>query len=167
MKVYIVTSGEHNDYSIEKVFLDKEKAEEYKRLTNNSWGSEEKEIEEWEVSDDKIEIGKYEIKKFINVTYRLDENKDDEEFSVRIMQDNTLNSPDINDYPYNYSEYCYYDWSNVHEVAIHRLYNNENIDKLKEKYLKICRDYVTKIKHIHDVEGMDYKDISKLVFIAE
>ena len=31
MKVYIVTSGTYSDYMIQKIFLDKDKAEEYRK----------------------------------------------------------------------------------------------------------------------------------------
>jgi len=48
MIVYVVTSGEYSDYSIEAVFSTKEKAEAYK--ADMEWvGSEKADIEEWEV----------------------------------------------------------------------------------------------------------------------
>lgn len=46
-KVYIITSGIHDDYSIDRVFLDKEKAEKY---IETSW---DKSIKVYDTDDDK------------------------------------------------------------------------------------------------------------------
>jgi hypothetical protein len=54
MKVYIITSGEYSDYHIERVFLNKEKAEQYVKLVNNDSSWNEVGIEELESSDDEI-----------------------------------------------------------------------------------------------------------------
>lgn len=52
MKVYIVTSGEYSSYGIERVFLDKEKAELYARLHKTGYG--EFQVEEHDTFDDNI-----------------------------------------------------------------------------------------------------------------
>ena len=46
MKVYIVTDGDYSDYMIEKVFSNKDAAEEYKK-----WHNIKNSIEEYEVHD--------------------------------------------------------------------------------------------------------------------
>lgn len=52
MKVYIVTSGEYSDYRIDKVFTDKEKAEDFaKRASTNNYG-EDYDVEEYDTEDD-------------------------------------------------------------------------------------------------------------------
>ena len=53
MKVYVITEGEYSDYHIEKVFLDKAKAEEFCALQNRKGNSYNGswDIEEYETSD--------------------------------------------------------------------------------------------------------------------
>lgn len=53
MKVYIVTSGSYSDYSIEKVFTDKTKAEEYAE-----WLYDSNPVAEYDTEDD-MAIDKY------------------------------------------------------------------------------------------------------------
>jgi hypothetical protein len=56
MKVYVVTRGEYSDYSIEKVFLDKEKAEKYAELyekTNRY--ADNVNVEEYTIFDDSFD----------------------------------------------------------------------------------------------------------------
>lgn len=63
MKVYIVTSGEYSDYQIEKVFLDKAKAEEYsKKATTDHYG-ESYDVEEFD-TDDNMDMSRmpYQVK---------------------------------------------------------------------------------------------------------
>ena len=47
MKVYVVTEGSYSDYAIEKVFSNKQAAEEFKK-----WRRIQNDIEEWEVYDE-------------------------------------------------------------------------------------------------------------------
>lgn len=49
MKLYVVTQGEYSDYHIEKIFLDKDKAENYAKYHRA-------EVEEWETDDEDYEI---------------------------------------------------------------------------------------------------------------
>lgn len=51
MKVYIVTHGSYSDYRIDKVFLNKKKAERYVETARK--GYDEPRIEEYETHDDK------------------------------------------------------------------------------------------------------------------
>lgn len=54
MKIYIVTSGEYDDYAIEAVFLDKRKAENYCRYhTNGMWALK---IEEHDSKDETYDV---------------------------------------------------------------------------------------------------------------
>ena len=53
MKIYIVTCGQYSDYYIDKVFTDKDKAEEYRK-----WRPEANELEEYDIEDDCV-IDKY------------------------------------------------------------------------------------------------------------
>lgn len=53
MKIYIVTCGEYSDYYIDKVFTDKEKAEEYRK-----WCPDANDVEEYDTEDDYV-VDKY------------------------------------------------------------------------------------------------------------
>jgi hypothetical protein len=55
MKIYIVTSGMYEGYSIEKVFLNREKAEKYAQLyPTDIWGDKTTKVEEYETFDDEM-----------------------------------------------------------------------------------------------------------------
>lgn len=53
MKIYIVTRGEYSDYYIDKVFTDRDKAEEYRK-----WCPDANELEEYNTEDDCV-VDKY------------------------------------------------------------------------------------------------------------
>ena len=53
MKVFVVTSGYHDDYHIERVFLEEEKAERYAEL-KNTCKRDEYRVEEFDTDDDKV-----------------------------------------------------------------------------------------------------------------
>lgn len=57
MIVYVITTGEYSDYGIEAVALEKEKAEELKKLYSNRWG--EARIEIYDTDDYYVEKGKF------------------------------------------------------------------------------------------------------------
>lgn len=65
MKIYIVTCGSYSDYYIDKVFTDKDKAEEYRK-----WCRDANDVEVYDTEDD------YEFKHFykIVVNYRNNDN---------------------------------------------------------------------------------------------
>lgn len=71
MKVYIVTMGEYSAYHIERVFLDKEKAEHWaeaqKDFTQPDY-EEDIQVEEFETSDEAVEISGRKVP-----TYHFDE----------------------------------------------------------------------------------------------
>ena len=62
MKVYIVTDGCYSDYMIEKVFSNREAAEEYKK-----WRSITNDIEEYEIYDEPFGTNDGEKVMFIRV----------------------------------------------------------------------------------------------------
>ena len=166
MKVYIITSGEYSDYGIDKVFLDKAKAEEYVRLNSRKY--DEPTIEEYETSDETFEIGRYEIKKYLSIQYQDKNYYGNEEFSIQLMQDNTGSCPDLNDYPYYYNSYSFYTYSYpYHNINLHRLVNDdftdENIEDIKDKYLKVCRDDIAKAKSLI-ADGYSEKQIKEMLF---
>jgi len=64
MKVYVVTTGEYSDYGIAKIFLDKNKAEEFANWVEDSNG-----VDEWETSDDDFEFGELKDKIIVGAYY--------------------------------------------------------------------------------------------------
>jgi hypothetical protein len=166
MKVYIITSGEYSDYGIDKVFIDKEKAEEWIRLNQRRYDVPK--IEEWNTSDESFIIGKYQIKKYITVNYESESFNGGEGFQIYLSQDNTESRPNLNEYPYNYSNYSYRTWNRTsHTISLYRLvdddFTEEDLKSVSNKYLKICRDYVTKAKSLMS-EGFDEKQIKEMLF---
>lgn len=158
MKVYIITSGSYSDYGIDRVFLKKEKAKEFIKLYTNC------EIEEYETSDDKLDIGKYRVYEYLHIEYTDKNYSNKENFYTCIQQDNNLEYPNLNDYLVVYKSYYHSDNNNI---CINKLlpdnYTKEDIDKIKEKYLKICRDYISEIK-AYVSEGYSYDQIKEMLF---
>lgn len=64
MKVYVVTTGSYSDYEIAKIFLDKNKAEEFANWVKDSNG-----VDEWETSDDDFEFGGLKDKVIVSAHY--------------------------------------------------------------------------------------------------
>ena len=62
MKVYVVTEGSYSDYAIEKVFSNRQAAEEFKK-----WRRIQNDIEEWEVYDEPFDSQDGEKVMFIRI----------------------------------------------------------------------------------------------------
>lgn len=74
MIVYIVTAGEYSDYHIERVFLDRKKAEQYVALQhrNSEWYTYDTwNIEEEETFDDNL-VGETEVRYLYTFYYEND-----------------------------------------------------------------------------------------------
>ena len=126
MKVYVVTSGTYSDYMIRKIFLNKDKAEEYKK-----WLPDSNDIEEYDTSDDDVIDKQYEIR----VNLKWYPNKE-EKLIARSWKDCE------SDYNYNY----YSNYSDIwEELTVTRTVNADNYD---EQY---CKDKLT--KHIYDLKA--------------
>jgi hypothetical protein len=157
MKVYVVTSGSYSDYSIKKIFLDKEKAERYIDIKEKEGCLDINGLEIYETSDDNL----IELKKYIYVQFIIYSNGETQ-YIFEIINTNTLDNPCIDDYPYIYSYYHYIDWCNEYIINIHRPLTQENYDeeKLYNKYKKVCEDIWAMIKY-NLSEGWDEKMINK------
>jgi len=143
-KVYIVTSGEYSDYVIERVFLDKQKAEAYVRVCEKS------KLEEYEVADQEI---------FIPINYLLI-NYTSGYFNMRgytLHTTNTVDDPNI----FNWTSFSYY--KNYYEISLKRIIYTKEYDaeKLGEKYLKVCEDLKTQIDALLQLEGWTPKMIEE------
>ena len=97
MKIYIVTCGSYSDYYIDKVFTDKDKAEEYRK-----WCRGANDVEVYDTEDD------YEFKHFYKITVQYKNN------------DNGRNSePTINVEKYVHEQMCdnYTSFSDMHRFG--------------------------------------------------
>ena len=126
MKVYVVTSGIYSDYMIRKIFLNKDKAEEYRK-----WLPDSNDIEEYDTSDDDVIDKQYKIR----VDLKWYPNKK-EELIAKSWKDCE------SDYNYNYYENYNDIWE---ELTVVRTVNADNYS---EQY---CKDKLT--KHIYDLKA--------------
>lgn len=147
-KVYLVSSGDYSDYSIERIFLSKEKAEAYMKVSNCNYLNE---LEEYELSDDKIFTPCY----YIQVTYYLNNTKPSyvkDTYSFEIITSNTEETS-IEDMRNTYYSGNY--------LVINRPIYSQSFDEnyLKQKYKKVCEDLTTQIKSFIEIEGWNEKMI--------
>jgi hypothetical protein len=167
MKVYIVSEGCYSDYHIERVFLDKNKAEKYHEIKSKEMHSDVNEIEEYETDDDK----QFEVTRYISASLTISP-KGNQEYDFNIHVGNSLdNGNELNSYPYYHNSYfdrTGYMYSNEYEIDIHRpiLTDHYDEDELRYKYKKVCEDFWTKIKSLKDVEGWRKKAYEKLANIT-
>lgn len=149
--VYLVTAGSYSDYHIIRAFLDKNKAESYMKVCNKS---DLNELEEYELSDDKIITPVY----YINVDYYIGKIPSyvNDKYNFKIIKSNSLDT-DINDI----NSTWYNDYDTYQSIIIYRpIYSkNFNEDKLKKKYRKVCEDLEAQIKSLKEIEGWNVKMI--------
>lgn len=83
MKVYVVTSGEYSDYSIEAIFSTKELAQQYidERMHSHGW-FDINGIDEWEVDDQAGKVGE---DKWWRVTYLYSVFNDSEQQDIDVF----------------------------------------------------------------------------------
>ena len=143
MKVYIVTSGTYSDYMIRKIFLDKDKAEEYKK-----WLPDSNDVEEYDTSDDDIINKSYEVR----IDLKWNPNKE-EKLIARSWKDCESN--------YNYNFYSNSNYSDTwEELVVVRTVNADNYDEQywKDKLTKHIYDLKAYVEHLK-TEGCDVKQI--------
>lgn len=145
MKVYVVTSGTYSDYMIQKIFLDKDKAEEYRKWLPNS-----NDIEEYNTSDDDVINKQYKIR----IDLKWYPNKR-ENLIARSWKDCQ------SDYNYNY--YSNYDdiWE---ELSVVRTVNADNYDEqwFKDKLTKYIYDLKADVEYLK-TEGLDKNQIKNAI----
>ena len=126
MKVYVVTTGEYSDYEIAKIFLDRDKAEEFANWIKDSNG-----VDEWKTADDDFEFGELKDKVIVSADYYpcMDE--------VRIYTTKYYNSYTFNRYRYIRSVDKLYDCISFNKV-MPKNYSEEQVKKiLYDKYAEI------------------------------
>lgn len=142
MKVYVITTGEYSDRQIERIFMNKEKAEKYEDLCGNGCL-----LEEYETSDDNINFEGIPTW-VIGVDYDLVLNK--------IIKYDIFKSSKSLTQSFMDKKYIFYPWQNTENNLILRIskefnrLENETEEEIKEKYynkyLKVCQDLSTFIK---------------------
>lgn len=147
--IYIVTDGDYSEYIIKKVFLDKEKAEKYAKLSTD--GYYQCEVEEWDTSDDKL---------IDEITYIYVEYKKEKRisFNIEFVKTNTL---DDKKGEIDYTDFSYMDYSSIYdEIRIYKeltlrreITGNYDEENLKKKYKKVCHDVMAKIESLMELEG--------------
>ena len=150
MKVYVVTTGAYSDYTIEKIFTDKAKAEEYKE-----WLYDSNDIEEYETEDDFVVVDKFYK---ITVTYDVHDNHD--------------TTPNVNVYKCTKQDVyqtniCYRDYNRYHSkyftVVFTRFIPEQNWNEefYRNKYTKAAYDFAA-IAKCKKQEGFSEHDIQML-----
>lgn len=133
-KVYVVTSGEYSGYCIEKVFLNKSKAEKYCKYHKNYY------IEEYEPADDNI----YTPMSYVKINYTFD---------IRTSECN-IDCSIVN--AYKEESMCYLEplfWSLSYYEYITINYTHpinypvKDEEKIKNKYIKVFQDLTSEIKY--------------------
>jgi hypothetical protein len=150
MKVYIVTDGEYSDYMIERVFSNREAAEEYKK-----WHNIHNEIEEYEIYDEPFTKEDGEPAMFIRVqgiVYPeavVDLRYDIRHNMIRLNRSNSRGAG-ISDY---------------HRSGVFTIYNYHyipadkwDLEKYKNKFTKALYDLAAKAKAMF-AEGASIRDV--------
>lgn len=140
--IYIVTSGEYSDYSIDAVFQDKNKAEAYCKCHPNA------EIEEWEFFDDNIYTPYNVVRIDMDIL-----SKDDNRISFRFE---TLSKEDDDYYMVNKDAVTVYNTCHIKITLIRMLPQNYDKESIKNKYTKVFYDLIPEIKYI--ISDMEFCD---------
>ena len=153
MKVYVVTTGCYSDYSIDKIFTDRQKAENYKE-----WTYDANEIEEYDTEDNLV------FEKFYKVEVRYTEHMmsyDNTEPKVAITKCQHVDKYE--------TPPCYFSlnrWSNnyLFDLTMIRFVpaQNWNEEFYVNKYKKAMYDYLAIVKQ-RMLEGCSEKDIQMLL----
>lgn len=149
MEIYVVTSGCYSDYGIEKVFLDKEKAEHYAE-----WG-EDRRVEVYNTEDNCVVNEVYKIMVYGDITHNGTELKP----AVCVYK---------NDRSFGNSIYFRTSWysktQDVYNFGFTKYIDNNNHDErwLKDKYQKVYYDLANIIKY-HLSQGATEDEIDKML----
>lgn len=140
--IYIVTSGECSDYSIDAVFQDRNKAEVYCRCHPDT------EIEEWEFFDNNI----YTPFNVVRIYMQIQSN-DTNWISFSFE---TLSKEDASNYMVNKDCVAVYGTHHIEIWLTRILPQNYDEENIKNKYTKVFYDLIPEIKYI--ISDMEFCD---------
>ena len=147
--IYIVTSGEYSDYSIDAVFQDKNKAEAYCKCHPDA------EIEEWEFFDDNI----YTPYNVVHIHMDILENN-----GKRIYFNfQTLSKEDANYYMTNNDSVTVYSSNHINIHLIRMLPQNYDKENIENKYTKVFYDLISEIRYLVSDTGLS-SDVMKITY---
>lgn len=153
MKIYIVTSGSYSDYGIEKVFTNKDKAEEFAKWCPDSNG-----VDEWD-TEDELNVEKYYR---IVCQYKMYDNGKSEAPYITVY--NCTNHNRVMNYT-SLSDYHKFG-GNYIVLSISRFVkaneNDDDKDFYRQKYTKVAYDTMAMIKQLH-VDGYSYEQINEML----
>lgn len=158
-KVYVVTSGSYSDYGIDRIFLNKEKAETYHELIKRTH-YDVNDIEEYDLSDDEVFTPYY----YIEFVYYIP-GMEDKYGRTRIKGRPSLFGGEYYIDIYKCKDGDIYtpkrstDYTNGTITLIRPIgYNKDkvNLDFLKEKYLKVCQDLSAQIRYHFYMGGNEW-----------
>lgn len=150
-KVYLITSGSYSDYSIDKIFLSKEKAEQYHDLIKRTH-YDVNDIEIYDLSDDEIFTPYY----YIQFVYYIPGME--EKYRRSILSDGR---PSLFGGEYYIDLYMCNDDVNCADNRCTSYHNGiltltrpvgydksvVNLESLEQKYLKVCQDLTAQIRY--------------------
>lgn len=135
LKAYVVTSGSYSDYTIERVFLNKEKAERYVKLCDNNLNKPN--IEEYDIDDNQ---------KIDEIVYVEGYYCKGGEMEVLIKKTNSL---DDNPQELKRSWFDKLYNGSCHLTIRRTLSNNSfNEEKVIEKYEKVLYDLMNQVEYL-------------------
>lgn len=154
MKVYVVTSGCYSDYCIEKIFTDKQKAEEYKE-----WVVDANDVEEYETSDDLMYNKYYKI-----IVTHTERDMECDNTSPAIRIEKCLEANRYTFFGVSYHDYSYIPYTKAQfGLTMIRFVPEQNWNEefYRNKYTKAMYDYAAIAKQKR-FEGWSEKDIQRL-----
>ena len=158
MKVYIVTNGDYSDYMIEKVFSNREAAEEYKK-----WHNIRNEIEEYEVHDQPFDELDGDKVMFIRVQGKVyPEAVVDIRYEIRRELINATRDKRSGRGLLGYHKPGVFDVYNYHFVPV----DQWDEDKYKAKYTKALYDLAGIAKAMF-AEGASVQDVERALWDQE
>ena len=158
MKVYIVTDGDYSDYMIEKVFSNKEAAEEYKK-----WHNIKNSIEEYEVHDMPFEESDGDKVMFIRIQGTVyPEVVVNIRYEIRRDMVNATRDKRSGRGLLAYHKPGVFDVYNYHYVPV----DQWDEDKYKAKYTKALYDLAGIVKAMF-AEGASVQDVERALWDQE
>ena len=169
MKIYVVTAGEYSDYHIERIFLDKEKADNFCKYHSgdNIFWEDTMRVTEYETSDDIYQEPKesYEI---ITLKYAFIKKSLIPSLPIAIEKSFTLREP-IRSTTFDRASWGELNLSHGYVLKITRSYKESEAseDDMIARTEKIAQDIIAAIKDLVYNDGFTFGQIASLYDLSE